>query len=104
MLELNNTPVRTSKNFNINNIKIDKKNIPSSIKNFDNVYSTNRFLNQINAFEYLYDKIDHAKAQNTKFSLKQEIEEMLKEYIFLLSTNDNLSNIAEDLKIILMIY
>lgn len=31
-MELNNTPVRTSRNFNINNIKIDVK-IPEDIKN-----------------------------------------------------------------------
>ena len=35
-MELNNTPVRTSKNFNINNIKLDFE-IPQNIKSFDNV-------------------------------------------------------------------
>ena len=35
-MELNNTPVRTSKNFNINNIKIDVK-IPEDIKEFKNM-------------------------------------------------------------------
>lgn len=35
-MELNNTPVRTSKNFNINNIKIDVK-IPEDIKEFKNI-------------------------------------------------------------------
>ncbi len=33
---LNETPVRTSKNFNINNIKLDEKNIPEKIENFNN--------------------------------------------------------------------
>lgn len=35
-MELNNTPVRTSRNFNINNIKIDV-NIPEDIKEFKNM-------------------------------------------------------------------
>lgn len=35
-MELNNTPVRTSKNFNINNVKIDVK-IPEDIKEFKNI-------------------------------------------------------------------
>lgn len=35
-MELNNTPVRTSRNFNINNIKIDVK-IPEDIKKFKNM-------------------------------------------------------------------
>lgn len=35
-MELNNTPVRTSRNFNINNIKIDV-NIPEDIKEFRNI-------------------------------------------------------------------
>ena len=37
MLKLNETPVRTSRNFNINNIKLDDIEIPEIIKDFDNV-------------------------------------------------------------------
>ena len=36
-LKLNEAPVRTSRNFNINNIKIDNVNIPENIGNFENV-------------------------------------------------------------------
>ncbi len=36
-LKLNETPVRTSRNFNINNIKIDKDVIPNKIGSFNNV-------------------------------------------------------------------
>ena len=36
-LKLNETPVRTSRNFNINNIKIDKAVIPNKIGSFNNV-------------------------------------------------------------------
>lgn len=37
MISLNETPVRTSKNFNINNIKIDNANIPNKVNEFYNV-------------------------------------------------------------------
>ena len=36
-LELNETPVRTSRNFNTNNIKIENINIPEKIEEFRNV-------------------------------------------------------------------
>lgn len=37
MIKLNETPVRTSKNFNINNIKLENVYIPKEVKNFDNL-------------------------------------------------------------------
>ena len=36
-LKLNETPVRTSRNFNINNIKLDNINIPNDIHEFNNI-------------------------------------------------------------------
>ncbi len=39
-LELNETPVRTSKNFNINNIKLEDINVPENIQPFENVTIT----------------------------------------------------------------
>ncbi len=36
-LKLNETPVRTSRNFNINNIKLDNVNIPENIYKFNNI-------------------------------------------------------------------
>lgn len=36
-LNVNETPIRTSKNFNINNIKLENINIPSKILGFENV-------------------------------------------------------------------
>ena len=36
-LKLNETPVRTSKNFNINNIKLEDVNIPKNINKFNNM-------------------------------------------------------------------
>ena len=37
------------------------------------------------AFEYLFDKLDHKNAQNTKFPLKKELECMFNEFPQLLS-------------------
>ncbi len=36
-IKLNETPVRTSRNFNINNIKLDRSIIPEDIGKFENV-------------------------------------------------------------------
>lgn len=37
MIKLNETPIRTSRNFNINNIKLEDINISKEIKSFDNI-------------------------------------------------------------------
>lgn len=37
MISLNETPVRTSRNFNMNNIKLENVNVPEEIGNFENV-------------------------------------------------------------------
>ena len=36
-LKINEAPIRTSRNFNINNVKLENINIPNEIKNFENV-------------------------------------------------------------------
>ena len=40
ILKINETPVRTSRNFNINNIKLENVDIPKNIDNFDKKFST----------------------------------------------------------------
>lgn len=57
--KLNETPVRTSKNFNINNIKLDNINIPSNLNEFKNVniseYSSKiQIKNEINKLDLKY--------------------------------------------------
>ena len=37
MLKINETPIRTSKNFKINNIEFDENDIPNDIREFYNV-------------------------------------------------------------------
>lgn len=76
----------------LNNIALDSGNkITQSIPlghlgNFDSLVSPQRFVEQIMAFEYLFDKLDHKKAQDNKFPLKSELESMFNEFPQLLST------------------
>lgn len=60
----------------LNNIALDSGNkITQSIPlghlgNFDSMFTPPRFVEQIVAFEYLFDKLEHKKAQNLNFHLK----------------------------------
>ena len=55
IMKLNETPVRTSRNFNINNIKLDDVQIPKEIGEFRNVEMT-----------YEKDKIDVNQSMEMK--------------------------------------
>ena len=48
-LKINETPVRTSRNFNINNIKLKNVNIPQNISEFNNLKIDNEFNIEINS-------------------------------------------------------
>lgn len=37
------------------------------------MFSPQRFIEQVMAFEYLFDKLEHQKAQDFRFSLKDEL-------------------------------
>ena len=75
----------------LNNIALDADNkITQSVPlghlgNFDSMFTPQRFVEQVMAFEYLFDKLDHKNAQNTKFPLKKELECMFNEFPQLLS-------------------
>jgi hypothetical protein len=75
----------------LNNIALDSGNkITQSIPlghlgNFDSMFSPQRFVEQVMAFEYLFDKLDHKKAQNSNFTLKKELAYMFNEFPQLLS-------------------
>lgn len=89
----------------LNNIALDSGNkitqsVPlGHIGNFNSLFSPQRFVEQVMAFEYLFDKLDHKKAQNKKFTLKNELECMLNEFPQLLS-NSKLSSdsVSEQIK------
>ena len=63
----------------LNNIALDSGNkITTSIPlghlgNSDTLFSPQRFMEQVMAFEYLFDKLEHQKAKNSRFSLKEEL-------------------------------
>lgn len=86
----------------LNNIAMDSGNqishsIPlGHIKDDQSIFSPQRFIEQIMAFEYLYDKIDHQKAQNIRFPLKEEIKEQLNNYPDLLSNLGLSSDVASE--------
>ena len=89
----------------LNNIALDSgnkitKSIPlGHLGDFDSLVSPQRFVEQIMAFEYLFDKLDHQKAQDSKFPLKSELECMFKEFPQLL-TNPTLSaeKVSDEIK------
>ena len=70
----------------LNNIAIDSGNkITQSIPlghlgSFDTLFSPQRFLEQVMAFEYLFDKLEHKKAKERKFPLKDELKYMFDEF------------------------
>lgn len=70
-LKLNEAPVRTSRNFNINNIKIDNVNIPENIGNFENVKIIDKSSNI---------KVEQTKTLSTKlvYGLGDVLEEQVK--------------------------
>ena len=63
----------------IDNIALDSgnkitKSIPlGHLCDYESLLSPQRFIEQIMAFEYLFDKLEHIKAQNNRFSLKDEL-------------------------------
>lgn len=81
----------------LNNIALDSgnritKSIPlGHLGRYETMFSTQRFIEQVMAFEYLFDKIDHKRAQNPKFTLKNELEYMFNEFPQLLS-NEKVSS------------
>lgn len=49
------------------------------------MFTPQRFVEQVVAFEYLFDKLDHKNAQNPKYPLKNELKGMFNEFPQLLS-------------------
>ena len=88
----------------LNNIALDSgnkitKSIPlGHLGNFDSMFSPQRFVEQIMAFEYLFDKLDHKRAQDTKFPLKKELEYMFDEFPQLLSPKSSSDKVSNQIK------
>lgn len=75
----------------LNNIALDSGNrisqsIPlGHLQDADSLFSPRRFMEQVMAFEYLFDKLEPQKAKDRKFPLKDELKYMLNEFPKLLS-------------------
>ena len=79
-LKLNETPVRTCRNYNINNIKLENVAIPEIIENFSNVKISNKsnkisISEEVNKFKLIYGLNDELQNQsNKKSNQKYKIE------------------------------
>lgn len=81
----------------LENIALDSGNkITQSVPlghlgNLDAMYTPQRFLEQVTAFEYLFNKLDSKNAKNSSFPLQKELEYMLNEFPQLLSQTEQSS-------------
>lgn len=77
----------------LSNIAMDSGNkitqsVPlGHIGEFENLLSPHRFMEQIMAFEYLFDKLEPKKANDNRIHLKDELKEMFDEFPELLSSH-----------------
>lgn len=109
MLKLNETPVRTSRNFNINNIKLENINVPKVLGKFDNVqiYNSsekNKITFEKNDFDITYGISNEFLKQvkeNSNYNIQIKIESKVNKDIKLdfLFDEDNL-NLVDNIKIL----
>lgn len=89
----------------LNNIALDSgnkitKSIPlGHLSDFESLFLPQRFIEQIMAFEYLFDKLEPQKAQDKKYYLVCELEDTFKWFPELLSgTNMSINAVSNDIK------
>lgn len=108
-LKLNETPVRTSRNFNINNIKIKDIEIPTEIKGFKNIQITGensklKIEQETSNIDLIYglseELTNQVKTQaNQKLRLTVE-SKTNKETIIAFKFNDENKSLVDDIEII----
>ncbi len=107
-LKLNETPVRTSRNFNINNIKLENIDLPNKIKKFQNVIINKEsqkdlIYDNIHDFEIKYGLgIEKYIKENSNSKIKLNVitkttKDILIEYKF----DENNINLLENIEIVL---
>lgn len=109
MLKLNETPVRTSRNFNINNIKLENVNVPDSVEKFENVQiynesEKNKINFEIEDFNITYgisNEFVNQVKKNSNYNVKIDIESKVNKNIKLdfLFDEDNL-NLIDNMQIL----
>ncbi len=109
MLKLNETPVRTSRNFNINNIKLENVDLPNEVQEFSNLVIKNE--NKDIKIDFEKDEIflkygvgdillENSKKLSNK-NLKVTIDSKQKREVFLdFSLDEKNNNLIENIEII----
>jgi len=89
----------------LNNISLDlgakiSKSIPlGHIPNYEKTYTPNRFIEQVTAFEYLFEKLEPEKSKDRRFTLKNELQFMFDVFPEVLSqANITSEEVATDIK------
>lgn len=109
IIKLNETPLRTSRNFNINNIKLENIEIPSEIEKFNNFKiinnNTNVKINEIkkdiNIKYGVGDILINQIKDNSNINIEIDIEGKNKETIILeFELDDNNRNLVDNINII----
>lgn len=102
MLKLNETPIRTARNFNINNIKLENIEIPEDISEFNNLKTTKNVQNVVSnnynltygLGESLTNQVKNNANKNLKVTIdNKENEETLIEFNFDEENNVLIDNI-----------
>ena len=108
-LKLNETPLRTSRNYNINNIKLKSVNIPSCIDKFDNViinqetekdvinFNVNDFDISYGVGDILLEQIKNDSNKKIQININSKTNKKV-EVIF--KFDENNLNLVEDIEII----
>ena len=108
-IKLNETPVRTSRNFNMNNIKLEDIEIPDNIGSFDSVYincetskiQVEKTSNNKYSLAYgLGDTFTNQVKNNSNQSLKVQVDSKInKELQIDFKFDDNNSNLVDNIVI-----
>ena len=88
MLKLNETPVRTARNFNINNIRLEDNIIPENIRNFENVDIINESSkiaidNNVKHFKLTYGLSKELEGIKPNQSINIEINSKINKNVFI---------------------
>ncbi len=109
MIKLNETPVRTSRNFNINNIKLENVNIPEKIGSFENIEVTGKSdniklennIDKCNLKYGLGEELTNQVNQNANQNLKVTIDSKKnKEMQISFKFDSNNSTLVDNIQII----
>lgn len=109
MLKLNETPIRTSRNFNINNIKLENINVPEVVEKFENIQISNESDKNKISFEVDNSNITHGISkefinqvkENSNCNIKINVESKVNKNIKLnFLFDENNLNLIDNIEIV----